>query len=297
MKVSDNIKVNEGGERLDVFLARGFNGIHTRSRVANAIKDGSITLNGKVVKAGAVLRTGDVIEVLPFVSEPTDDRAEDVALDIIFQDEHLLIINKPRGMVVHPGAGNKRGTLLNALLGYQGAKNLDRAGIVHRLDKNTAGLMLAAKTPIAQAKLGEMFERHEVNRTYVGLVEGVIKTQRGTINANIVRDERNRTLYKTDLVKGRRAITHYKVLQAFSKHTLVEFTLETGRTHQIRVHCKSIGHPIVGDPEYNPKSSIKFDGQLLESVRIEFIHPVTQQNIKHEIALSKEFSTVIAKFV
>ena len=289
------IKVETGGERLDIFLARYFGGTHTRSQLTNAIKGAKITLNGQKAKSGETLRAGDIIEIGSLDAEITHDIAEQLPLDIVYEDAHLLIINKPRGMVVHPGAGNRRGTLLNALLGHaDNDPSLERAGIVHRLDKNTAGLMLAAKTPAAQAKLCEMFVRHEVNRTYMGLVEGVLDTN-GTVNANIARDERNRTLYKTVMGKGRRAITHYRVIQQFPRHTLAEFTLETGRTHQIRVHCKSIGHPIVGDPEYNPKSSIAARGQLLESVRLEFIHPITHARIVREIPLTAEFSGIIAK--
>jgi 23S rRNA pseudouridine1911/1915/1917 synthase len=174
---------------------------------------------------------------------------------------------------------------------------IERAGIVHRLDKNTAGLMVVAKTADVMAKMSKMFEQREVERTYVGLVEGVLRAE-GTIDRNIARDPKHRTLYKTVATVGRRAVTHFCVLRNFSKWTLVEFRLETGRTHQIRVHAKSIGHPIVGDAEYNPNSSLKgLSGQMLESVRISFVHPVTHQVMTFEIAQSSEFAKTVDRIV
>lgn len=285
------ISVQSGGQRLDVYLVNHFKGVYTRSQINNSIKKGKTTLNGKAVKSGTVLRAGDNI-IADIESSEIPAKREDIKIDIVFQDEYLLIINKPRGMVVHPGAGNKSGTLLNGLLNINGA--LERAGIVHRLDKNTAGLIVVAKTASVQAKLAAMFEKHEIKRTYIGLVEGLVKGE-GTIDKNIARDPNHRTLYKAVPAGGRRAVTHYKTIQNFSKWTLVQFNLETGRTHQIRVHCKSLNHPLVGDPEYNPNSSIKTNGQLLESVEICFVHPVTSQIIHHKIGLTEAFNDVINK--
>jgi len=280
--------------RLDVFLTQKYEGAHTRSQINNAIKSGNVTVNDVVItKSGYEVTDNDkvkaVIETENLTAEP-----ENIPIEIVFEDEHLLIINKPRGMVVHPGAGNHSGTLLNALLylttppaseaplrggesfshkgkvpllfGGVDARSADgvveRAGIVHRLDKNTAGLMVVAKTAFVQSKLAAMFEKHKVKRIYLGIVEGQMHGE-GTIDKNIVRHPQKRTLYTTnDEIRmpnsaGRRAITHFKVLETFAKHSLVQFRLETGRTHQIRVHCKSVGHPIVGDAEYNPKYSEK----------------------------------------
>ena len=267
------ILVETDGDRLDVFLTNFFNGEHTRSQINKAIKEGNVTVNGDLVKSGYILEQDDEIEA-DLTPQSHVATPEDIRLDIVYEDDCLMIINKPVGMVVHPGNGNKSGTLLNALL-YYGNDKLERAGIVHRLDKNTSGLMVVAKTAKAQAKLSEMFERKEVKRTYVGLVEGVLYGS-GTIDKNIVRHPKIRTIFTTADTGGRRAVTHYKVLENHAKTTTIQFQLETGRTHQIRVHAKSIGHPLVDDPEYNPKGG---DGQKLQSVAIEFVHPVTKKSI------------------
>ena len=278
MRSNEELIYDGDGERLDVFLTKYFEGEHTRSQIAKAIKDGQVTVNGTSVKAGYILEEGDAItsyfSLLPshFPAQP-----ENIPIDIVYEDEHLMIINKPTGMVVHPGNGNRSGTLLNALLHY-GNDKLERAGIVHRLDKNTAGLMVVAKTASVQAKLSAMFETKQVKRTYIGLVEGVLHGS-GTINKNIVRHPKIRTIFTTAEKGGRTAVTHYRVLENRPKTTLVEFQLETGRTHQIRVHAKSIGHPLVGDPEYNPKGG---KGQELRSVAIEFVHPVSGELVAHE---------------
>ncbi|MBR4418452.1 MAG: RluA family pseudouridine synthase [Clostridia bacterium] len=254
----------------------------TRSQIVAAIKRGDFTVNGQVVKAGYDLRETDKVEgelqPVSVTAEP-----EDIALDIVYEDEHLLVINKPRGMVVHPGAGIKNGTVLNALLG-RGQGHLERAGIVHRLDKNTAGLLIVAKTVACQSALAKMFETHSIQRTYWGLVDGKVDSDM-TIDRNIVRHPNHRTIFTVTETGGRRAITHLKVLERYARHTLCEFTLETGRTHQIRVHCKSIHHPIVGDPEYNSGK-----GQMLEAVRLDFVHPITGQLVHLEIAPTKEFA-------
>lgn len=267
--------------RLDKYLAEQYPDI-TRSQIAAAIKRGDFTVNGQVVKAGYELRETDVVagELAPVVvtAEP-----EAIPLDVVYEDEHLMIINKPRGMVVHPGAGVKSGTVLNALLG-RGQGHLERAGIVHRLDKNTAGLLLVAKTTACQGKLAQMFERHDIKRTYWGLVDGRVAGDM-TIDQNIIRHPNHRTIFTVTEKGGRRAVTHLHVLERYAKHTLCEFTLETGRTHQIRVHCKAIHHPIVGDPEYNYGN-----GQMLEAVRLDFVHPMTGAPVHVEIAPTKAFA-------
>jgi len=294
-------------KRLDILLAGVFSDTHTRSQITNLIKDGRVTVNGKVVtKPGTEVTPNDVINAL-FEKEPLTAEPEDIKIDIVFEDEYLMIINKPRGMVVHPGAGNKSKTLLNGLLYLidntsepEGTDEpskaaLSRAGIVHRLDKNTAGLMVVAKTAPVQAKLAAMLEKHEIERIYHGIVEDVWEGS-GTIDKNIIRDPKHRRLFTTkNASAGRRAITHYKVIKAFKKHSLVEFRLETGRTHQIRVHAKSIGHALVGDPEYNPNSSVKVSGQMLESIHISFVHPVTGELIARKIGPTSEFQKVLLK--
>ena len=246
-------------------------------------------MNGEVVKAGRILRKGDVVAG-EMVGPDLPAEPEDIPLDIVFEDVHLMIINKPRGMVVHPGAGVRSGTVLNALL-WRGS-DIERAGIVHRLDKNTAGLMVVAKTAKVQALLARMFEFHDVQRTYIGLVEGRVD-EGGAVRKNLKRHPGVRTLYTTCFdSEGRTAVTHYKPLEIFKKHSKVEFKLETGRTHQIRVHMKSINRPLLGDAEYNPKSSIKASGQMLEAIRLEFMHPTTGKQMKFEVAPTEEFKSV-----
>ena len=267
--------------RLDKYLLEQ-NPTVTRSQIVAAIKRGDFTVNGQVVKAGYELRANDLVagalQPVSMTAEP-----ENIALDVVYEDDHLMVINKPRGMVVHPGAGIKSGTVLNALLGC-GQGNLDRAGIVHRLDKNTAGLLIIAKTAECQQRLGKMFEKHEIRRTYWGLVDGVVPVDQ-TIDLNIKRHPQHRTIFTTTEQGGRRAITHLHVLERYAKHTLCEFTLETGRTHQIRVHCKAIHHPILGDPEYNSGS-----GQMLEALRLDFVHPMTKQPVHLTIQPTKAFA-------
>jgi 23S rRNA pseudouridine1911/1915/1917 synthase len=283
----EKIKADVGGVRLDVFLTKHFDGTVTRSQITQNIKNGQIRLNDAVVKAGTILNTGDTVS-LDIQKEQQSATPEDIKIDVVYQDQYLQIINKPRGMVVHPGAGNRSGTLLNGLLFINREEDIDRGGIVHRLDKNTAGLLVVARDTNTQSKLSTMFERHEVTRTYIGLVEGRLEGS-GTIDKNIVRDPNHRTLFKTTQNGGRRAITHYKVLETFARHSLVQFNLQTGRTHQIRVHMKSINHPLCGDPEYNPSSSIRADGQLLESIHLEFTHPITNQKISQRIKPTELF--------
>jgi 23S rRNA pseudouridine1911/1915/1917 synthase len=274
--------------RLDKYLA----GIHkniTRSQIINAVKAGDITVNGGKVKAGYILRESDVISG-EIKTNAAAAKPENIKLDIIYEDDSLFVVNKPRGMVVHPGAGIHSGTLLNGLLGRQ-SPALERAGIVHRLDKNTAGLLIVAKTLKSQETLSKMFAEKQIQRTYIGLVEGrIVKNM--AIDKNIIRNSKHRTLFTVTPTGGRKAVTHVKTLEIYNKYTLCEFTLETGRTHQIRVHCKSIGHPIVGDTEYNPGGFIKTGGQMLEAIKLEFLHPVTKSPIKIEISPTKEFTNV-----
>lgn len=267
--------------RLDKYLLEQ-NPTVTRSQIAAAIKRGDFTVNGKMVKAGYELRSTDEVagKLAPVTvtAEP-----ENLALDIVYEDPYLMVINKPRGMVVHPGAGIKSGTVLNALLG-RGQGHLERAGIVHRLDKNTAGLLLVAKTADCQQRLGRMFEKHDIKRTYWGLVDGVVPVDQ-TIDMNIKRHPQHRTIFTTTEQGGRRAITHLHVLERYARHTLCEFTLETGRTHQIRVHCKAIHHAILGDPEYNSGS-----GQMLEALQLDFVHPMTGKAMHLQIQPTKAFA-------
>ena len=269
--------------RFDKYLCELYPTV-TRSQIVAGIKRGDFTVNGAVVKAGYELRATDVVagtlQPVVLTAEP-----ETLSLEIVYEDEHLMVINKPRGMVVHPGAGVKSGTVLNALLG-RGQAHLERAGIVHRLDKNTAGLLIVAKTTACQSALAKMFEQHTIQRTYWGLVDGRVAGDM-TIAKNIIRHPQRRTIFTVTENGGRRAVTHLKVLERFARHTLCEFTLETGRTHQIRVHCKAINHAIVGDPEYNSGN-----GQMLEAVRLDFTHPMTGVPVRLSIEPTKEFAVM-----
>jgi len=283
--------------RLDVFLTNRYKGEHTRSQITNAIKNGKVTVDEEIItKCGYEVDDCDEI-ICDMETQPTEDRAEDIPLDIIYQDQYLMVINKPRGMVVHPGAGNKMGTLLNALLWvvrdtqHTTSCGLVRAGIVHRLDKNTAGLMVVAKDAKTQSQLSDMLEKHTIARNYIGIVDGVMQGK-GTIDKNIIRDPKHRTLFTTCDKGGRRAITHFEAVENFAKHTVVRFKLETGRTHQIRVHCKAICHPLVGDPEYNPSCKLYSGAQLLESISIAFTHPRTGKQISAEIPTTQLFDDV-----
>ena len=272
--------------RLDKYLAERYPD-QTRSQLTAAIKRGDFTVNGAVVKAGYELRDSDVVSgalQLPAVGAV----AEDIPLDIVYEDEYLMVVNKPRGMVVHPGAGVHSGTLLNALLG-RGQEHLERAGIVHRLDKNTAGLLIVAKTLPCQQKLAAMFARHDITRVYHGLVEGRVAGD-CVIDKNIIRHPTHRTIFTTTEHGGRHAVTYLRVLERYARHTLCEFTLATGRTHQIRVHCQSINHPLVGDPEYNSGN-----GQMLEAVQLKFVHPMTGRNIEISIEHTKAFAEMCAQ--
>lgn len=278
--------------RLDQYLAQKLD--ITRSQILKAIKSGAVTVNGvQITKSGTNITDSD--NVVANIENPISTvLPENIPLNIVFEDEYLMVINKPRGMTVHPGAGQKSGTMLNALLGQNTNHELERGGIVHRLDKNTAGLIVVAKNADVQAKLSAMFEKRQVKRVYNGIIDGVLHGS-GVIDTNIIRDPNHRTMFRTTQQGGRKAITHFRVLQTFQKFSLVEFRLETGRTHQIRVHCKSIGRPIVGDPEYNPNGKIKCSGQMLESIEIAFIHPITSKEIEIKIGYSDEFRTVFEK--
>lgn len=297
------VSENNARQRLDNFLLTHLTQPPTRSQIKRAIDEGKVLLNDEpAYKAGIIVETNDIIEydftnsrVGAGLTRPNEQRPipQPIPLTFIYQDQHLAIVHKPRGMVVHPGAGCHSGTLLNGLL-YHLAESASvmRGGIVHRLDKNTAGILVVAKTDVAMSKLSQMFERREVERVYLGIVEGEL-TGSGTISKNLVRDTRNRVLFTTHSTNGRTAITHYESLQVF-KHknkpvSLVRFKLETGRTHQIRVHMKSINRPLLGDPEYGSGGN----GQMLEAVSLGFTHPITGEKLSFTVQPSAEFQNIL----
>lgn len=283
IEVKDEIE-----ERVDSYLAKELN--ISRSKVQKLIKQGLVTVNEKVVSSNYIVKCGDFISVNDDLDYEISVEAEDIEIDVIYEDCDLLVINKVSGMVVHPAPGHYSHTLVNALLyrfQISGGEKY-RPGIVHRLDKDTSGLMLVAKNEKTHEKLSRMIANKEVERHYLAIVDGVIKHDTGTIDAPIGRDANNRQKMAVTDVHGKEAVTHFRVLEIFSNHTLVECILETGRTHQIRVHMAYIGHPVSNDPLYGRGKSTEF-GQMLHSKSIKFKHPTTGKEMFFEVDPPKEF--------
>ena len=294
------ICVETSGVRLDVFLAES-NAELTRSRIQKLISEGNITVNGSLVKANYKLRQDDKIEIELPPPKDTELKAEKIPLDIVYEDKHMLVVNKPQGMVVHPAAGNLEGTLVNALMAHCG-DNLSgingeiRPGILHRIDKDTSGLLLVAKDDRAHLGLSEQIKEHSLTREYMALVHGKIKEDLGTIDAPIGRDPKDRKKMTITNKNSRDAVTHFYVLERFDKYTLVRCRLETGRTHQIRVHMSKNGHPIVGDPVYGRKrEEFKLNGQLLHARKVGFIHPVSGEYMEFEKGAPDYFEEVLVR--
>lgn len=279
----------EVNERIDKYLASITD--LSRDTITKMIDSEYILVNGKKVKASYKPVVGDKIEIKDGFVKDTKIDAKKLDLDIVYEDEYLMVINKPSGLVVHPGSGNKDNTLVNGLMYY--TKNLsdigdsDRPGIVHRLDKDTSGLMLVAKENKTHEILSEEFKKHNIHREYIALVDGVIEVSRGTIDAPIKRSKEN---YQKMTVAsgGKKAITNFEVIKRYKNNTLIRLVLETGRTHQIRVHMAYIGYPIHNDPVYNKKVSTSF-GQFLHSEYLKFIHPITKKELEFRCPLPDEF--------
>ena len=270
----------------------------SRSKIQDHLKNGQILVNGKQEKSSYKLRLNDEILVEDFPKESSDLKAEEIPLDIVYEDEDLIVINKPKGLVVHPGAGNEDKTLANGLKFH--SDNLStingdfRPGIVHRLDKDTAGLLVVAKSDKAHVFLQSQLVDHTLGRKYYALVTGVISENEGKIIAPIGRDPKNRQKMAVNLLNGKEAETNFKVIERFKTHTLVECFLKTGRTHQIRVHMNYIGHPVEGDPLYGKGNhSLYNDGQLLFAHGIQFIHPRTKKKMEFDIPFPSYFLDVI----
>lgn len=287
----------ETQERLDVYLTEKLN--KTRSAVKKLIADGLITVNGKTEKAGKVVKCGDEISATLPDPVPLDLTPENMPLDIVYQDEDVAVINKAQGVTVHAGNGTHGSTLVNALLYHldslSGINGVIRPGIVHRIDKDTSGLLVVAKNDAAHLSLSNQIKDKTCARVYYALVEGVVKTDKGEIETYIGRSDKNRTMMAvTD--HGRKAITDYETVKRFSSYTLMRFSLKTGRTHQIRVHCKYIGHPIVGDPVYGYKTQkFKLNGQLLHAAELAFNHPRTGKRMTFTAPLPDYFEAVLKK--
>lgn len=298
------LKSKSDNERLDVYIfnelkSLGYKDI-SRSKLQKLIKSSDILVNRCKSKSNYILKINDEIEVMLNEEENKDIKAEDINIDIVYQDEYLAIINKPQGMVVHPGDGNWSGTLVNGLI-YHLDKLSDfnedhiRPGIVHRIDKDTSGLLIVAKTNFAHESLAKQLEEHTVVRKYITLVEGNFKEEFGTIDFPISRNPKDRK--KMSVVDGgRKAITHFKVLKRYRGYTLLEAKLETGRTHQIRVHMNYIKHPIVGDATYGSrKQKFKLDGQLLHAKTVGFIHPHSKEYMEFNAPIPDYFKNVLNK--
>lgn len=279
---------NAAGKRLDHFLKEQF-ADRSRAQLQEWIKDGKVLVNGSVVKPGHLLKSGDSVAVTPAERPGLAAQAEDLPVAVLYQDDAVIAVNKPAGMVVHAGAGVHSGTLVNALLHHFGslssAGGEDRPGIVHRLDKQTSGVLLVARNDAAHQRLAAQFAGREVEKTYIALVEGVLKKDAGRIDKPIARDPVKRVKMTARLDRGRAAWSEYRVTRRFAKHTLVEVKIGTGRTHQIRVHLSSIGHPVAGDRLYGAAADGQHDRFFLHAWRIRFTSPATGKLVTIEAPL------------
>lgn len=267
----------KNSDRIDQFIAE--NTDISRSRAVKLIESGDITLNGKTIGKKTAVKTGDRVEIVLPDAVPLTAKAEDIPLDIIYEDAELLVVNKPKGMVVHPAAGNYEGTLVNALLAHcrdslSGIGGVMRPGIIHRIDKNTSGLLMVAKNDNSHQHLASQIKEHSFVREYEAIVYGKVKADEGTVNAPIGRHPVKRKQMAVTDKNSKEAVTHYKVIKRYNGFTHLRCRLETGRTHQIRVHMSYIGHPLAGDEVYGPKNVIKeLSGQCLHAKKLGFTHP------------------------
>lgn len=291
---------NTSNTRIDKFLSDAMPDF-SRSFIQKLIKDEHVIINGKTVKPNFKPSKGDQICVLIPKPETPDIIPEDIALDILYEDDEILIVNKPKGMVVHPAPGHYSGTLVNAVMYHckdklSGINGVSRPGIVHRIDMDTTGSLVICKTDHAHQVLAERLKNHDITRKYHAIVHGNLKEDEGTINAPIGRHPQDRKKMSTKSRQGREAVTHYKVLKRFGNYTYIECQLETGRTHQIRVHMASIGHPILGDAVYGPaKCPFKLQGQTLHAKVLGFIHPSTGKYVEFDASLPPYFQDLLEK--
>jgi 23S rRNA pseudouridine1911/1915/1917 synthase len=293
------VNPDEAGQRLDAFLTDKGAG-PSRSFLQKIIADNGAMVNGKIAKAGYRLVEGDKVEITIPELKPLEVSPQDIALDILYEDDDLIVINKPRGLVVHPAAGNHDSTLVNALMWHctnlSGIGGIIRPGIVHRIDKDTSGILVAAKNDFAHLALAAQFKEHSITRVYLGVVVGIPPAEYGTINAPIGRHPTERK--KMAVVPGgRNAVTHYRLLEKFRRNALVELRLETGRTHQIRVHMTHIGHPLLGDVTYGKtRSRCKMlSGQALHAAVLGFVHPRTGQYLEFKAEMPADMQDLVAQ--
>ncbi len=292
-KISDEA----AGIRIDKFLAE--QGVRTRSFYQKAVEEQKVLVNDRPVKNNYKLRPGDVITIEPIEEEVLDIKPENIPLDILYEDNDVLIVNKPKGMVVHPAPGHPDHTLVNAVMYHCGdslsaINGVIRPGIVHRIDRDTTGSLIICKNDKAHLFIAEQIKEHTVNRIYRGIVIGRMSVMEGTIDAPIGRSKSDRKKMAIDRVHGRNAVTHYKVLENFKEYAYCEFKLETGRTHQIRVHMASIGHPLLGDTVYGPsKCKYNLEGQCLHAMTIGLVHPSTRKYVEFQAPLPEYFNKML----
>ncbi|MBQ5857508.1 MAG: RluA family pseudouridine synthase [Peptococcaceae bacterium] len=291
------ITAEENGTRLDSYLAEELEGI-SRSYLQKLIGEGLILVNQKTVKANYKVKTGDTLLVQIPEAAPVDIQPEPMDLDIVYEDSDLMIVNKPVGLVVHPAHGHYSGTLVNGLLAHctdlSGINGKMRPGIVHRIDKDTSGLLMIAKNDLAHQHLAEQLKAHSIKRAYYALVQGVISEPAGLVDAPIGRHEIDRKKMAVTFKNSKEARTHYYVKERFAKNTFIECRLETGRTHQIRVHMAYLGHPLVGDPLYGTrKNNLDFPGQALHAYALGFVHPRTGEELYFEAPIPEHFQSVL----
>lgn len=293
------VKAENTGARLDAYIAENINNL-SRTLVKKLVEDGNISVNGKVQKVSYKVQENDEIIVNEPEAKELDIKAEDIPVDVVYEDKDIIVVNKPKGLVVHPANGNWDGTLVNAIMAIckdslSGIGGEIRPGIVHRLDKDTSGLLIIAKNDEAHLNMSNQIKDRQVKKIYYALVRGVVPENEATINMPIGRSTKDRK--KMAVTKsGKEAITHFKVLERFNKYTLLEVKIDTGRTHQIRVHLSEIGHPVVGDEVYsNGKNEFGVKGQLLHAKSLDFKHPITGKEMHLETELPEEFENVLKK--
>ncbi len=290
------VQLEESKQRIDAYLSDKTE--HTRNKIQIMLSQDLILVNGEVRKSNYKIKTGDIITVKELENVDVDINPENLKLEIIYEDKDVAVVNKPRGMVVHPANGHTTGTLVNGLMhqitDLSGINGELRPGIVHRIDKDTSGLLMIAKNDQSHNELVKQLVNRSVNRKYIAVVHGVISHDRGKINAPIGRSKRDRKLQ--DIAEtGKEAITNFTVLKRYNEYTLIECKLETGRTHQIRVHMKYIGHPLVGDSQYGPKKPHAENGQLLHAKVVGFEHPITKKYLEFEVEPDEYFNNFIKK--
>ena len=299
-KLSFTVEEQYDNFRADKFLAEQISDF-SRQKLRETFEKGEVTISGEPVKPSAKLHRGDTLSVvLPVVAELSVE-AENIPIDIVYQDDDVVIVNKPQGMVVHPAAGNYTGTLVNALMYHidnlSAINGIIRSGIVHRIDKDTSGLLVVAKNDKAHNCLAQQFAQHSITRRYSAVVHGAVENSVGTIDAPIGRDPNDRKAFCVTSKNAKRALTHYTVNKVYGDYTHVDLSLETGRTHQIRVHMKYISHPVIGDKvySYNDRYDKMFDGQLLCAYTLGFIHPSTGKYMEFECSLPEIFGVLLNK--